>query len=339
MLIRDTAAALTAIDSGLLAEASTGEASRGRHDALAARVPALACIEAQQSPASAASPPETFRVVAWNLERGRHPAEAADLLRQTGADVVLLSEMDFGMARTGNRHTTRDLAERLGFGHLYGVEFVELGLGMGRELIDHAGETNTMSLHGNAVLSRLPVRDPFLIRLDEGGAWFDLDWHHRRLGGRMALGGIVEIARGPVAIVSVHLENRSNPPERRLAMEHLLAGLDAVAPGLPAVVAGDLNCATLPDPAGEPDLSWFETPEPREPLFAAMRQAGFDWARANVPNQTRRHIADGRPMPRVQRIDWIFSRGLEALAPRTWPAVAADGTTISDHEVIAVELR
>ena len=73
-----------------------------------------------------------------------------------------------------------------------------------------------------------------------GGAWFGLDWHHRRIGGRMALGALVDMARGPVLAVSVHLENRSTPAERRAAMEGLLAALPS---GTPAIVAGDLNVA------------------------------------------------------------------------------------------------
>ncbi len=218
------------------------------------------------------------------------------------------------------------------------MEFVELGLGFGRELEAFAGRTNAGALHGNALVSTLPFRDPFLIPLDDGGAWFDLDWHHRRIGGRMALGAVVDLVGGPVAMVSAHIENRSTPDERRVAMERLLAGLDDAAPGLPALVAGDLNTAAMPDPAAEPDLGWFERPEAREPLFSVLRAAGLDWLRCNAPDQTRRLVPDGRRAPRVQRIDWFFTRGLAASSPATWPAVAADGATLSDHELITVDV-
>ena len=43
-----------------------------------------------------------LRVVAWNVQRGRRPAELADLLHASGAGVCLLSELDDGMARTQN---------------------------------------------------------------------------------------------------------------------------------------------------------------------------------------------------------------------------------------------
>ncbi len=321
-----------------------GEASQGRHDAAMERIPALRLIEARQADRPQAPVPATLRVAAWNLERCTDVEASAAVLRQAGVAVALLSEMDLGMARSGNRHTARDLAGALsgagvsGAGYAFGVEYVELGLGIGRELADHAGRSNAESLHGNAVVSALPFRDPFMVPLDQGGAWFGLDWHHRRIGGRMALGVKLDLARGPVVLVSTHLENRSTPEDRRRDMERILAVLDASAPGRPAVVAGDLNTAAMPDLSVEPDPGWLETAATREPLFAAMAAAGFDWRHANTPEQTRRRIADGRPAPRAARIDWLFTRGLRVSAPRTWPAVDAAGAPLSDHELITVDV-
>jgi len=342
-IIRAVVAALPRPDPAVLRDAMAGEASPGRHDRAAERIPALRLIELRQPDGPPAPAPATLRVAAWNLERCTQVEASAAVLRRAGVAVALLSEMDLGMARSGNRHTTHDIAGALGAGapgagYAFGVEYVELGLGIGRELVDHAGRSNAESLHGNAVVSALPFRDPFMVPLDPGGAWFDLDWHHRRIGGRMAFGVTVELARGPVVLVSTHLENRSTPEDRRRHMERILAGLEASAPGLPAVVAGDLNTAAMPDLSAEPGLGWFEAPARREPLFAAMAAAGFDWRPANTPEQTRRHIADGRPAPRAARIDWLFTRGLAASAPRTWPAVDDAGTPLSDHELITVDI-
>ena len=75
-----------------------------------------------------------------------------------------------------------------------------------------------------------------------------------------------------------------------------------------------------------------------EPLFAALRGAGFLWRTANTPDQTRRLIPDGRPPPRARRIDWIFTRGLTASRPRTLAAVDEQGQPLSDHEVITVDI-
>ena len=56
------------------------------------------------------------------------PGDAAPdftLPDDTGAQVTLLSEVDLGMARSGNAHNIRDLIAGSGEGYLYGVEFVE----------------------------------------------------------------------------------------------------------------------------------------------------------------------------------------------------------------------
>ncbi|WP_245496519.1 endonuclease/exonuclease/phosphatase family protein [Lichenibacterium ramalinae] len=298
-------------------------------------MPALRLVEARQPPGPDGPPPAALRVAAWNLERCTAVEASAALLRRVGAEVALLSEMDLGMARSDNRHTTRDLAAALGAGHAFGVEFVELGHGLGRELERFAGQANRGPLHGNALVSRRPFRDAVVVPLDDGGAWFDLDWHHRRIGGRMAIGATVDLASGPVLVVSLHLENRSTPDERRRAVERLLA---ALPPGAPAVLAGDLNVAALPKGAERAASDWFARPDAHEPLFAAMRDAGFDWLRCNTPDQTRRAIPDGRPAPWVQRIDWFFTRGVAASNPRTWAAVGEDGAALSDHELITVDI-
>ena len=94
----------------------------------------------------------------------------------------------------------------------------------------------------------------------------------------------------------------------------------------------------MPDPGTEPDLGWFERPDEREPLFATLRRAGFDWLRCNTPDQTRRLVPDGRRAPWVQRIDWFFTRGVEASHPLTWAATDHAGDPLSDHEMISVDI-
>ena len=74
-------------------------------------------------------PGDSARVVFWNAERGRHLDAMAALLAGQGAAVNLLCEMDLGMARSFQRHTARDLADRLGQGYAFAVEFLELELG------------------------------------------------------------------------------------------------------------------------------------------------------------------------------------------------------------------
>lgn len=79
-----------------------GPRDSATHLRLAAATPALGQIEIGGR-ASRESAGETLTVVAWNVERLRHgDAVAATLIGQS-PDVVLLSEVDEGMARSGIR--------------------------------------------------------------------------------------------------------------------------------------------------------------------------------------------------------------------------------------------
>lgn len=79
-------------------------------------------------------------------------------------DLIIMSEMDIGMARSGNIHTTRKLAYRLKMNYAWGLEFVELTNGNKEEQEMTRGKENALGLHGNAILSRCPMYDPKIYR-------------------------------------------------------------------------------------------------------------------------------------------------------------------------------
>lgn len=320
-IITRRAGVLPAPDPILLADAAL--APDDAHDLFAAQVPALHAVEHRPAPVDRPVPPR-LRVAAWNAERLKYHAPSVALLR--GADVVLLTEADIGMARSGNRHTVRDLAEALGMGWAYGVEFVELGLGDARECQWHADEDNRIGLHGNAILSRHKLLDPVIIPLDAGGTWFaGRSGNQRRLGGRMAIAARLDTSR-PLWLVAAHLESHSDSADRARQGERLVAAIDRLVPaGAGVVLGGDFNTTEA--------LGSLEAPE--EPLFAVLRDAGFDWRRCNAPGPTQRTRPDGTPVPPFAKLDWLFTRHVAAEAPATIPAVDAAGTAISDHEVVA----
>ena len=70
-----------------------------------------------------------------------------------------------------------------------------------------------------------------------------------------------------------------------------------------------------------------------------MREAGFSWQEANTRENTTRTRPDGNPKPPHQRLDWLFTRGFAASHPMTIPAIDDAGNAISDHDLVAVELR
>ncbi|MBV8393539.1 MAG: endonuclease/exonuclease/phosphatase family protein [Alphaproteobacteria bacterium] len=314
-----------------------------------ARLQALHAVETAASAVQAA-PKDRLRVVFWNAERLKYLAPSIRLLGGLGADLLLLCEVDLGMARSGNRHTVAELGKALGHGYLFATEFVELDLGDARERAWHKGESNLAGLHGAAILSRLPLRRPALIRLETSGRWFDGVFGERRVGGRSALACEVEIAGEPVLMVSVHYESHTDAADRLLSTKVLLDTIDAHAPERPVLIGGDFNTSTftlaekrdldLQARALAADPDRFLDPTRYEPMFRHLSERGYDWTRCNVLGAaTQRTRPDGTPPPPFGRIDWLFSRGLEAAEPAVIAAVDANGVAISDHEALAVTIR
>ncbi|MDQ7249087.1 endonuclease/exonuclease/phosphatase family protein [Dongia sedimenti] len=345
-IFSSTTAALPAPGHAEITAALTAEPTQAEHDRIARGVTALTAIE-YRPPETFAAPRRTLRLAAWNAERLKYGAASAALLAPLDLDIILLSETDIGMARSGNRHTTADLAAALDLGYAYGVEFVELGLGDVREREWHKGQRNHAGLHGNAILSRLPLHELALIRLDSGGRWFKDQINgkgtgvQRRLGGRMALAGRIATDAGDCVVVSLHLESESDANGRAQQMTRLLHAINGCYGNAPMVIGGDCNTAAFPavDPERPADAKlWFERCEAYEPLFGVMRDAGFAWQAANDPAATQRMRPDGSPLPPFRRIDWLFTRGIAPSAPRTVAAVDEQGAAISDHDAIVVDL-
>jgi len=203
-------------------------------------------------------------------------AEEIETLK--AADVWILNEVDWGVKRTDYREVVREMAKALNMNWAYGVEFLEIDpkqLGTDKfddgetkaeqqDLLEvfHVDKDRLKALHGNAVLSRYPIRDARLVPFKVGYDWFkeskirplekakrkaalvigeDLAIEVRR-GQRSALYVDLDIPEAPsqrVTVVSTHLENRTTPKNRRLQMEELLKGVHNVSN--PVIVAGDLN--------------------------------------------------------------------------------------------------
>lgn len=334
-IVTATVPSLPTPPPSVFVEAALAPLTRDEHDRLALDLPAFNALEVRPAPPTEQSE-QPLRIAAWNAERLKYHAPSADLVAAVAPDVLLLTEADLGMARAGNRHTVADLADALGMGYAYGVEFLELGLGDPRERHWHEGETNSVGFHGNALLSRLPFTDVALIRLDDGAVWWiDAEGDQRRLGWRMAIAARVETDAGPILTVVVHLESKSDAADRSAQVARLLAAVEAMAGGLPVIIGGDLNTNALPLDA--PD-SWLASPEFHEPLFSRMAEAGFDWLASNTEHPTLRMRPDGTPVGPYRRIDWLFTRGVEASLPATVPAVDDQGAAISDHDLIAVDV-
>jgi hypothetical protein len=157
---------------------------------------------------AARSNTSTLAVAGVNAERGGSWPLLAHLLRThprlRQADVVFLNEMDIGMARTRNEHTTRLLAHALGMNYAWGLEFVELTRGNKGEQQATAGSADALGLHGNAILTRCRISNATVVRGPFDERYFagmsapsgtNAQGYEVRLGGRMGLFASVELSR------------------------------------------------------------------------------------------------------------------------------------------------
>ncbi|MCQ4162104.1 endonuclease/exonuclease/phosphatase family protein [Roseomonas sp. GC11] len=306
-----------------------GPATAAAHAAALDSLPAFRTLEVSPPPAPP-PPPGPLRIAAWNLERGLFPQDSAALLRREGVALTFLTEADCGCHRTGQRHVTRVMAEALGQGHAYGAEFLELAAMPAPLPFPENPPGNRLGFHGNGLLSALPFRAAWLIRLPQEADWFIAPrGGQRRIGARMAVAALFEWAGVEFLGCSIHLESDTDFAGRARQMAALLDALDLLAEGRPVVAGGDLN--TRVAPGGLDD--------PREALFEEARRRGYDWAGGNTATaSTRASLWNKGSKVGTQQLDWLFARGCTLSAPRMTPALGPDGTPLSDHEMISATL-
>ena len=116
-----------------------------------------------------------IRIGAWNLERGRDWREAARVIREQRLDIVLLSEMDYGMSRP--QVTTLQLKSWPSFVDL---NWVYLGA------CDTLDPENIAGLHG-LIISRFP-----LMALSVSVQYEVGPNSTSQLGARIALGALID---------------------------------------------------------------------------------------------------------------------------------------------------
>ncbi|TNH20429.1 endonuclease [Testudinibacter sp. TR-2022] len=297
------------------------------------QLPCMHCIECGNA-ANAQRLSTEFRVIAWNLERCLDVNASAVLLRQYQPDIVLLSEMDNGMARTQQRHTTQALAQELDMYYLYAVEFLELDLGSEIERKLASDDFNDKGWHGNAILSKVPFKSAAMLRFDDHGHWFSGQkvgnhFGEARIGGRMALLAEVATSQGNLLVVSTHLESNVNQDlaYREQQMRTLAQACQQFRPDLPVIIGGDLNSGNnLADGLDHH----------AEPLFATMEQVGYHW-QANPLGVTTHQSRITLRQDRQQKLDWFCAKAIQCSHREILSAFTPDGTPLSDHEPILAD--
>lgn len=181
--------------------------------------PAVPLADYRLAPASAPPPaaapaPAPFRVLTYNMRHGARDDGTVDLqavarvIRESGADVVALQEVDAQQFRSG----LVDQGERLA---------AELGM----ELVFAPTLRRGLGRYGNALLSRFPIREPRSVALPAA------------LEPRGALVARVEVPGGGVWVAVTHFGLSAGDREAQAAA---LAQALAAIPD-PVVLLGDWN--------------------------------------------------------------------------------------------------
>jgi endonuclease/exonuclease/phosphatase family metal-dependent hydrolase len=186
----------------------------------------------------------TISALAWNIERGIVFGGIVDELQNHEGlkekDLLLLTELDYGMARSGNRFVAQEIAKALNLNYAFAPVYIALQKGSGVEAAME-GE-NTKSIHGLAMFSKWPMRNVHAIPLPNGK---DKMWgKEKRLGRLRALFADIDHPLGTFRAVTVHLDAHCSRAHRQMQMRLILDHLDTL-PKLPTLIGGDWNTTTF----------------------------------------------------------------------------------------------
>lgn len=298
------------------------------HEEILASLECMNTVRKGGSAGDAAPLAFPFTVAAWNMERCLFPLESTDKLRKTAAPLVLLSEMDEGMARTGQTEPTAIIAGELGMEYAYGVEFLELSLGSEIERSYCKDNFNEKGFHGNGLMSSAGLKDPFVFRLPGENRWFNDDSEQPRVGERCAVGATIETQAGSFVAVSVHLESVADGPYRERQMSALMDAVEAYAPGLPILIGGDLN-------TGNHSGGDYRT----DTLFAMAEARGFECHGGPLDQTSTRPSLITRFPERAMKLDWIVTRGLKIAESHLVSSLNDEGKPLSDHDIIVCSVE
>ncbi len=262
----------------------------------------------------------TIRVMTWNirsgagsdeadpdLDRTRHLECIATVIRESGADIVGLQEVDRYWSRSGGLDQTQVLAEALGMEPAFAPNWLPEGGSVG----------GNAPQYGVALLSRWPLRAirHVLHGTPEG-------WEPRGV----LIATVQFPGGGTLQVANTHLQ--VDPPDRSgAARDQRVDGIAVALRGIgtsegPALLMGDFNA------------------EPGSPEIAALEGEGSGWrdcwtaVRGDEPGYTIPALIAAPPS---RRIDYLF---VDEETTVTHAEVVIDDRTrvASDHYPVIVDL-
>jgi endonuclease/exonuclease/phosphatase family metal-dependent hydrolase len=324
----------------------------------------------------------SISALAWNIERGIVFDGIVDALQNhkdlKDKDLLLLTELDYGMARSGNRFVAQEIAKALKLNYAFAPVYIALQKGSGVEAAME-GE-NTRSIHGLAMFSKWPMRNVHAIPLPNGK---DKMWgKEKRLGYLRALFADIDHPSGTFRAVTVHLDAHCSRAHRQMQMRLILDHLDTL-PELPTLIGGDWNTTTFNSQSstraimgywrrvfmGPKNVAKNHLPHPEayfeRPLFTMLERRGYNFRDLNNIGEGTLHyhvesiekntnLRDWVPewcFPFIfwaanrvggsvsGRLDWFAGKGIGPKAVKTvGNLVDKDGTPLSDHDAITLDL-
>jgi endonuclease/exonuclease/phosphatase family metal-dependent hydrolase len=255
-------------------------------------------------------PPDSVRVVSWNINRGLHLDRVIQFLAGTKADILLLQEADQNARRTHHINVAREIAQKLRMNYAFAKEFQELT----------QGSRTSPAYHGQVTLSRWPLSNCRIIRFEEQTNFWRPHWFlpgippfQERIGGRLAL--VTDVKIGPRMIVTynLHLESRGDDRLRCAQLDEVLRDAQRYKPSEPALVCGDFNLDASNGAAAD-----------------ALNRAGFGdaLAKSHAPTKPHSFFEQGKI------IDWIFAR--KPMRPSG--AQVLHSGSASDHYPLSADL-
>jgi len=255
-------------------------------------------------------PPDSIRIVNWNIDRGLRLSSVIEFLAGAKADIILLQEADLNARRTHHINVAKEIAHTLEMNYVFGREFQELT----------QGSKASPAYHGQATLCRWPLSNSRIIRFQKQSHFWRPHWFlpeiapfQERLGGRMALVSAVNIAGKTIVVYNLHLESRGDDNLRCSQLDEALDDARQYNSETTILLAGDFNL----------DVS-------QAAAASAISHAQFQDAFANqhVPTTPGSFLEHGRI------IDWIFTRGsVRACQPQVHRSVSG-----SDHYPLSINL-
>ena len=270
-----------------------------------------------QSPKS-----KVVSTIAWNIERGNIYEGIVDALKNheklKDKDVYLLTELDYGMARSKNRFVAQDLAKELKLNYVFAPVYIALQKGSGVES-EMDGE-NTKSIHGLAMFSKYPMKNVHAVALPNGK---DKMWgKEKRLGYLRAIIADIEHPAGDFRAVTIHLDAHSSRKHRHVQMKIILDALDKL-PKLPVILGGDWNTTTYNAQTANHAIAGYfwrvmmgvknvvknHLPHPdrhfEKGLFGELEQRGFEYKKFNESGAGTLHYDIESIEKNTNLADWV----------------------------------